>query len=306
MTFQQLRYLCEVVDSGLNISRAAEALHVSQPGISKIIKQLEDELAVDILVRKGHRIAGVTEAGEEIVAQARAIMNMVQGMRDVAADRNNPDDGQLKLATTHQQARYALLNTIQEFARTHPKVSLHFVQGSMTEIISWVSNGKMDLGISATTAKLPDNVVALEAYKIRRCVIAPRGHPLLEVPKPTIKDLARFPLIAYDESNNAGLVTLREFRKHRLQPKIAIKATDAGVIKAYVAAGLGIAVIQTVALDAESDSGIAIVPNAHEFPASTTSVILRKGHYLRKYAYDLLKTISPALDRKTILRAIGG
>ncbi|MBX3650043.1 MAG: LysR family transcriptional regulator [Burkholderiales bacterium] len=305
MTLQQLRYLCEVVDSNLSISRAAEALHVSQPGISRIIRQLEEELAVDILVRKGHRISGITEEGETVVQQARMIMSIVREMRDVASDRNTRDHGQLNVATTHQQARYALLSTIQEFAREHPGVSLHFVQGSTTEIINWVSEGRMDLGIAAIPGKLPDNVVALDAYDIEHCVIAPLGHPLLAMRKPGIRDIARFPLVVYHESSNGGRVTLREFRKHNLQPKIAMKATDAGVIKAYVAAGLGVAVIQTVAVDPGTDSGIRIVPNAHEFPSSMTSVILRKGRYLRGYAYDLLQAISGSLDRKTVLGAIG-
>jgi DNA-binding transcriptional LysR family regulator len=304
MTLQQLRYLCEIVDSGLNLSRAAEQLHVSQPGISKIVKALEMELGLEILVRRGNRIVELTDAGREVLVVARRIVNDARDLKGMAADRHGGKSGVLRVATTHLQARYALLDVIRKFAGRYPDVDLHLTQGSMKEIIDLVATGQVELGVSAVPGTLPESIVALDAYPIERCVITPPSHPLLALKKSTIKDLAKYPLIMYDETNNAGAITLREFRQHGLRPRVSMKATDVNVIKAYVAAGLGIAVVQRMALESTADRNIRVLSNTHTFPPSMTSLIFRRGQHLRAYIYDLIRMVSPRLTGDAVDQAV--
>jgi len=306
VTLQQLRYLCEIADCGLNLSRAAEQLHVSQPGISKIVKSLEMELGVEILVRRGNRIVELTDGGREVLAVARKIVSDARELKEMAADRLSRTSGVLRIATTHLQARYALLEIIRKFASRYPDVDLHLTHGRTQEIIDLVSAGQAEIGISAIPASMPANVAALDAYTIERCVIAPAGHSLLALKKSTIRDLARYPLIMYDETNNAGAITQREYRRHGLRPRIAMKATDVNVIKAYVAAGLGIAVVQRMALEPDRDRGIRVVANTHVFPASMTSMIFRRGQHLRGYLYDLIRMVSPVWGKEKVNEAVRG
>ncbi len=305
MTLQQLRYFCAVVDHGLSISRAADHLCVSQPGVSKIVKLLESELGLELFVRRGNRITELTSGGREVLAIARNIVSASRDLKDIAVEIGNKNSGLLRVATTHLQARYALLDVIQKFSARYPHVDLYLTQASMDTIVELVSAGEVDLGLSGVPASIPENVVTLDTYSVERCVITPLDHPLLSQAKTTIRDLAEYPLIKYDDSNKVGAAILGEFSRYGLRPRVVLQATDANVIKAYVGAGLGIAVIQKMAIEPEVDRNIRILPHTHVFPPSMTYLMFRRGQRMRGYAYDLVRMICPRLGNLEVDRAIG-
>ncbi len=305
MTLQQLRYLCAIVDNGMSISRAAEHLYVSQPGISKIVKLLESELGLELFVRRGNRIVDLTSAGREVLAITRNILSYSRDLKNISKELSNRQTGILRVATTHLQARYALLSVIQKFTVFYPHVDLYLTQDSIDAIAELISSGEADLGLSGVPDTVPDNIVTLNAYSIERCVIVPANHPLLSRSKTTIRDLAEYPLIKYDDSTKVGMETLNEFNRHGLRPRVVLQATDANVIKAYVGAGLGIAVIQKMAIEPLVDRNIKILPYSHVFPSSMTYLMFRRGQHIRGYIYDLVRMICPRLTNMEIDKAIG-
>ncbi len=301
MKLQQLRYLCAVVDHGFNVTAASQALFTSQPGISKQIRQLERELGVDILVRQGNRIVGLTEPGRELVLAAQRLLIDSQELHKIATSYSAADSGSLRVATTHLHARYPLIPVISAFSRKYPKVRLSLLQGPPAEIASHVGSGRADIGITTGPANTDPMLVMLPAYQIRRCLIAPPGHPLLKSRRLTLEAIARHPLIVYDANFSSGWTVSQAFEKQRLTPNVVLSATDADVIKAYVASGLGVAILQSMAYDPVQDSGIRSVPVDHLIPPSTTHIVLRSGKYLTRYMFDFIEMFSrkwpPALVR---------
>lgn len=307
MTLQQLRSLCEVVASDFSVSRAAGALHTSQPAVSKLVKTLEQEVGAEVFVRARGRITGLTEIGGDVYALARRMLRDAASLGELAAERSSEKSGVLRIGTTHLHARYALLGVITAFTRAYPDVHLDLTQGNPDQIAAWVAAGTVHVGVSTLPAAVPASVLALPAYPIGRCVITPLKHPLLKLRRPTLQDIAKYPLITYDRVFNSGNVVLGEFEKHGLQPRIAMKATDANVIKAYVAAGLGISVFQKMALDPAEDKRLAVINTGPLFPSSLACISLRRGQYLRGYTYDFIARVAPkwtrvAVDRELKLR----
>jgi DNA-binding transcriptional LysR family regulator len=307
MTLQQLRGLCEVVACGCSVSQAAQALHTSQPAVSKLIKSLEQELGAEVFVRAKGRIAGLTDLGDEVLALARRILQDSAALNELAAERYNEKSGVLRIGTTHLHARYALLDVITAFTRARPGVHMDLTQGNPEEIMAWVAAGTVHLGVSTLPGTVPPSVLTLPAYPIERCIITPSRHPLLKLKRVTLRDIARYPLITYDRMFNSGSVVQGVFEKHGLKPRIAMKATDANVIKAYVAAGLGISVFQRMALEPGRDRGLAVIDAGALFPPSRAFISLRRGQYLRGYVYDFIGRVAPqwtraALDRELKLR----
>ena len=245
MKLQQLRYLCAVVEHGFNITDASAALHTSQPGISKQMRLLEEELGVGILVRSGNRIVGMTEAGTAIVQAGRRALVEARQIEEIAREATHQNRGQFTVATTHLHVRYSLLPVIKTFAQKYPNVQLKLLQGAPAEIATRVSSGEADVGISTGTDDLTRQCVSLDAYPLYRCVIAPRGHPLLRRKRPTLRDLAAYPLIIYDPSFSSGSVVTGAFEAAGITPNVVLSAMDADVIKAYVGAGVGIAVCKS-------------------------------------------------------------
>lgn len=303
MTLQQLRCLCEAVTQGLNLSRTARALHTSQPAVTKMIRALESELGVEILVRAGPKIVAISDQGQEVLAQAKRVLHDIKNLRLAANDSKDSSTGVLRIATSHLQARYALVNIIRRFASEYPEVDLNLHQGTPEEIAAWTASGEVDIGVATMPDRAPLDLLKLDAYPITRCVIAPPGHPLLKKRKPSLADLGKYKLITYDGRFKTGNLVERAFSVANLDPRITMKATDADVVKTYVALGLGIAVIQEMAIDTRDDS-IRAINVDHLFPVSTTWIMLRKGQYLRKFLYDFIAMISPKWTRSEIDKAL--
>lgn len=304
MTLQQLRCLCEVVDRGYSVSRAAVALHTSQPAVSKLVKQLEQQMGAELFVRSRGRIAGLTEIGRDVHELARRMLRDASALSDLAAERARETRGVLRIGTTHLHARYALLDVITAFTRAYPDVHLDLTQGNPDEIMAWVAAGSVHLAVSTLPDTVPPSVLTLPAYVIERCVITPLKHPLLKAKRLTLREIAKYPLITYDRVFNSGNVVLGAFEKQGLQPRVAMKATDANVIKAYVAAGLGISVFQKMAYEPAEDRRLAVLDPGSLFPASQAFISLRRGQYLRGYAYDFIARVAPRWGRAAVDREL--
>ncbi|WP_020201497.1 MULTISPECIES: LysR substrate-binding domain-containing protein [Cupriavidus] len=292
MTLQQLRCLQAVIASQLSISRAADALHTTQPAVSKLIRSLENEIGVELFVRRGNRLVGLTDAGQEAQALSRRVLNDTRALAGLAGAGQAGGSGTLRVGTTHIHARYGLPDVIRRFSKAHPAVNLELLQGHPAQIVQWVSDNAVDLGISTLPDNTPEGIVALPAYPIPRCLIVPRRHPLLKLARVSVEDIARYPLVTYDEHFNSGWMVTREFQRRGLSPRVVVRATDANVIKAYVAAGLGVAVVQQMAVEPRRDTDLAVIDTGELFPPSMASVSLREDQYVRGYMQDFIDMIA--------------
>ncbi len=306
MTLQQMRCLLAVVDHQFSVSRAAAALFTTQPGVSKMVRALEGEVGVDIFVRTGNRLTGLTASGQEAVALARRILQDVRALSALAGQARGDSGGTLRVGTTHIHARYTLVPVVKRFFQAYPGVELVLNQGTPEQILNWVTEGAIDIGLCSLPNKSPAGLMTLDAYKLERCLIVPKGHPLVRSKRLKLEDIARYPLVTYDEGFSSGWVTQREFQRHGLTPRIAMRATDTNVIKAYVAAGLGIAVIQKVAVDASEDKDIRAIATDHIFPASMAMISLRADHLLRGSGYDFIRMVAPRWTQAAIAAEMGG
>jgi LysR family transcriptional regulator, cys regulon transcriptional activator len=304
MKLQQLRYLCEVVEQRFNVSEASAALHTSQPGVSKQIRLLEQELGVDILVRSGNRIIGMTEAGTDIVHAARRVLVDSRQLEEIAHEFTHQNRGQLTVATTHLHVRYSLLPVIKEFSKKYSNVHLKLLQGAPAEIAARVSTGEADIGMSTGSDELARHCVTLKAYPLYRCVIAPLGHPLLSRKRLTLKDIAAYPLILYDASLSSGSIVRDTFEQAGIRPTVALSAMDADVIKAYVAARVGIAVLQRLAYDSSRDIEIGAIGVDHLFPPSDAKLIVNRAKFLRQYMFDFIQMVAPVWTPNRVRRAL--
>jgi LysR family cys regulon transcriptional activator len=282
MTLQQLRYFCGVVDAELSISRAARFLHTSQPGISKQIQMLEREMGVDLLIRQGNRIVGLSDAGREANAVARRM-----------------------LATTHIQARYMLRDVIRRFTGQYPEVRLVLRQGSPEQIAGWVVSGEADIGIAGRPLQPAPELVLLPGKAIDRCVLAVRDHPLLKSrTRLTLQAIAAYPIITLDASFAGGLAVRSAFEAARITPNIVLSAIDVDVIKTYAELGLGVAIVPAVAFEPARDKKLGMRAASALFAPTVTQIELRRGNYLRSYMVDFIGMVQPALNRAAIENAL--
>ena len=307
MNLRQFRYLCGIADEGFNISRAAVALHTSQPGISKQVRLLEQELGVDILQRKRNRVIGVTEPGGAILAVARRMLHEAESLKRIGDDYTRREAGRLVVATTHIHARYVLRSVIRDFIRRHPGVRLVLRQGSPSQTAQLVASGEADLGVSSEPPgqSVPE-LVKLPCHKLERSVVIPRRHPLLRERRLTLKAIARYPIITYDASFVGGSAVLRAFEKAGLEPNVVLTAIDADVIKSYVELGLGIAILPTVAYEPERDRNLRAIGAGWLFDPTISRIEIRRGSYLRSFMYDFITMLAPSWDRDAIDRMMRG
>lgn len=304
MKLQQLRYIVEVLNNNLNVSATAEALYTSQPGISKQVRMLEDELGVQIFGRSGKHLTHVTAVGEEVIQIAREVLSRVEGIKAAASQYNRPDQGTLNIATTHTQARYALPKVIQGFIDKYPDVSLHMHQGSPEQISEFAAKGKADFAIATEALHLYQDLIMLPCYRWNRSILVPPNHPLANKIDVSIQDIAEFSLVTYVHGFTGRSRLDQAFSEAGLVPKIVFTATDADVIKTYVRMGLGIGVIATMAYEKEKDSDLVAIPADHLFAPSTTKIGFRKGVFIRSYMYDFIERFAPHLTRSVIDEAI--
>ncbi len=306
MNFQQLRYIRETVRRGLNLTEAARALHTSQPGVSKQIKELEDELGVRVFDRRGKRFTGLTEPGKRIVEIAERVLGELDNLRRVGKEFAAEDAGSFTIATTHTQARYALPQVVTEFRAQYPKVRLHLLQGSPTAIARMVIAGEADVAIATEALDHFPDLIALPGYQWQHSVVVPPGHPLLDAGRLRLEELAQHPVITYSPEF-AGRSHINEaFAARGLEVDVVLAAIDSDVIKSYVELGMGVGIIAAMAFDPARDRGLRAIDAGHLFRTNTTRIAVRRGAYLRSYVYDFIERFAPTLDRKAVDRAMAG
>ena len=306
MNLQQLRYLQEIVRQGLKISDAANALYTSQPGVSKQIKLLEDELGIEIFVRNGKRITAITEPGKAILEIAQRILLDTDNLKQVSEEFRAQDSGTLSIATTHTQARYALPPVVKQFIKRYPKVRLSLHQGSPTQLAELVLDGEVDIAIATESLALYDDLVTLPCYEWHHCIITPPKHPLLAEKKLTLEKVAQYPVITYDFAFTGRNKINAAFQAKGLTPNVVLTAIDTDVIKTYVELGLGIGIVAHMAFIPERDKQLRMLDAAHLFQPSTTRIALRHNEYLRGYTFDFIELFAPQLTRDRISRALSG
>ena len=304
MRLTQFTCLCAIVECGFNVSKAAALLRATQPGLSKQIRTLEQELGFDILARKKNRLLGLTPGGEAVFEVAKRIASDTGLLKSIRGDVLSPSTGQLTVATTHIHARYTLLGVIKSFCRMHPEVSFTLRHSDPAEVAELVSNAKVDLGISVPPKTMPSNVVCIPCYKVNRVLITPSGHPLIKMKKLSLAAIAAYPLVAYDQKFSSGWRVLEAFEKAGLRPRVVLTGTDAEVLKAYVAEGLGVALLQQLAYDPKRDRNIVARNVDALMEAPTATIMLRRDGYLRKFAYRFIELIMPSIDRAAIKAAL--
>ena len=304
MNLQQLRYLCAVVDHGMNVSTAAAALFTSQPGISKQIRQLEDELGLQVFVRQGKRLASLTPAGEMVVATARRAMREVANLKRVADEFRGEDTGTLAIATTHTQARYVLPQVLRQFANRYPKVRVVLHQGNPLQVAEQTAQGEADVGIATEALANYPQLVTLPCYEWNRVVLVPKRHPLAKSKLLTIEALAKFPIVTYDGSFTGRSAINAAFAAKGLEPNVVLTALDADVIKTYVELGMGVGIVAQMAYDPTRDTNFDKLDASHLFSPSTTRLGLRHGVFLRGYVYAFITLFAPQYSRSAIEAAL--
>ena len=303
MKIQQLRYALEVARADCNISRAAQSLYTSQPGISKQIRALELELGTDIFVRNGKHLSNLTPAGHKIIEMAGEVLQKVQAIQSVAQEYTAQDKGSLEIATTHTQSRYILAEVIKGFITRYPEVSLHMHQGSPMQISQLAADGTADFAIATEALELFSNLVMMPCFKWNRCILVPKNHPLCQESRLSLKQVAAFPIVTYVYGFTGRSKLDEAFRKQNLEPKVVFTAVDADVIKTYVRLGLGIGIVASMAIE-ERDDDLVALGASHLFEYSTTSIGFRRETYMRSYMYDFIEMFSPHLSPEKVAEAI--
>ncbi len=300
MTLKQLRYLCEISRRGFHLSHAADSLNTSQPGVSRQIQLLEEELGVEIFKRKKNRILGLTQPGREIFRFAEDVLSGVRNIKDIGRDQQDEAVGSLIIATTHTQARYVLPPVVRQFSAAFPNVQLQFWQGSRQDMLRMVESGKADMAISTDCQMRFDNIILLPCGQMHRSIVTRPDHPLLRNARPTLEDIASYPVISYGFDNNGRWRLSHVFEAHGLTPRIVFGAADADVCKAYVELGLGIAVMASVAYDPVRDQTLRVIEADHLFDAETLYVAVNRTQFLRGYAYKFISMLAPELTRDKV------
>jgi LysR family cys regulon transcriptional activator len=304
MKLQQLRYACEVARQGLNVSAAAEALHTSQPGISKQIKSLEDELGVEIFVRHGKRLAAVTEPGKAVLEIAGRMLADAANMKRAGEDYADRKRGTLTIATTHTQARYALPGAVAKFKTRFPDVRLVLHQGNPTQVCEMVLAGEADFAIATESIADYPEMVSLPCYQWNRCVVVPPGHPLLTAKPLTLEAIAQYPIVTYDFAFAGRSQINKAFQKRGLAPNYVLTALDSDVIKTYVELGLGIGILAQMGFDPKRDRNLHALDASHLFESSTTRLGVKRGTWLRGYAYEFIELFAPRLSRAVVEKTV--
>jgi LysR family cys regulon transcriptional activator len=304
MNFQQLRYVREAVRQGLNLTEAANVLFTSQPGISKQIRELEDELGIEIFVRRGKRLVALTEPGRTVVQVIERLLAEADNLRQVGREFADQDVGSLTIATTHTQARYALPRAVAAFKRRYPKVQLFIHQGNPTQICEEVARGEADLCVATEHIAEHPGLAALPCYQWNRCIVVPPKHPLLKAAPLTLEAIAKYPIVTYDFAYANRSVVNRAFEQRGLAPQVVLTAFDADVIKTYVELGLGVGIMAAMAFNPKRDRQLRAIDAAHLFPSSTTRLGVKRGAYLRRYAYDFIELFAPNLSRELVEQTV--
>lgn len=295
MKLQQLRYIWEVPRNGLNVSATAQVLYTSQPGISKQIRLLEEELGVEIFARSGKHLSHITAAGEQVIEVAGEILRKCEQIKQIANEFSNEREGVLTVATTHTQARYALPPVISGFMQEYPDVSLHMNQGTPAQIAEMAADGAVDFAIATEGLEAYPELVTMPCYRWNRCVVVPKDHPLASVKKITLELLAEYPIVTYVFGFTGRSKLDEAFNLRDLTPKVVFTAADADVIKTYVRLGLGVGIVAGMAVDKRQDNDLVVLDASHLFESSVTKIAFRRGTFLRGYMSAFIEQFAPHL-----------
>jgi len=304
MKLQQLRYIWEVAHHDLNVSATAESLFTSQPGISKQIRLLENELGLPVFARNGKQLTEITPAGELIIQLAGEILAKVDNIKRIADEYVDENSGTLSIATTHTQARYALPSVVKVFMERYPKVALTMHQGTPVQISDLAARGVADIAIATEALELFDNLIMLPCYRWNCCILVPQGHPLMRKDELTLEDIAAYPLITYVFGFTGRSKLDEAFASQRLEPNVTLTAVDADVIKTYVRLGLGVGIVAKLAYDPENDKDLVALDAGHLFGDSITKIGLRRDMFIRGFIYDFIELFAPHLTREVVARAM--
>lgn len=305
MNLRQLRFVCEVARrAGFSVSAAAAVLHINQPGISKQIKLLEEELGVAIFLRSKNRLVGLTLEGERIITHAEIILNEARSISEIGKENSLEQSGPLVIAVTHTQARYFLPPIMKKIASAYPKVRITMRHADPGRIAEMLAAGEADLGITTNEAPKGSSIVVLPCRKFNRVVVVPNNHPLTRSRRLTLKTLSSYPLVTYEPAFTAREVVINAFRESALEPKVVISAIDGDVIKTCVEQGLGYAVLSEIAYDKARDINLKSLPANHLFPGATTQVWIWRNRYIRGFTYEFIELCSPHWTRTAVQQAL--
>ncbi|MEO8296485.1 MAG: CysB family HTH-type transcriptional regulator [Burkholderiales bacterium] len=308
MNFQQLRSVREASRRGFNLTEVAHALHTSQPGVSRQIRELEEELGVDIFHRAGKRLTGLTAPGAVVLPIVERLLQEADNLRRAGTDFARQGEGSLTIAATHSQARYALPPTVRDFRQRWPDVTLQIHQGTPQQVAQMLMDGQADIGIATEALAQYDGLIALPSYRWTHVVLVLPGHPLAQAAAEgqplTLQRLAEHPIITYEAGYTGRSHIDEAFAKAGLTPKLALQAMDADVIKTYVELGLGVGIVASIAYDDERDRQLVALDARHLFAANMTRVGIKRGSYLRDYVYGFVETFAAPLTRGVIEQAL--
>ncbi len=306
MNFQQLRSVREAARRGYNLTDVAAALHTSQPGVSRQIRELEDELGIEIFVRAGKRLTGLTGPGEAVLPIVERLLQEAANLQRAGEDFAQAGRGTLRIAATHSQARYALPPAVRDFRETHPNVKLHMHQGTPQQVARLLLDGEADIGIATEALAQYPELLALPCYRWTHLVVVPPGHPLAQAPEPlTLQRLAQFPIVTYEAGYTGRAHIDDAFARAGLAPDVVLEAMDADVIKTYVELGLGVGIVAAIAHDEERDRHLVALDARHLFAANMTRLAVKRGSWLRDYVYGFIEIFAPPLTRALVARAMG-
>jgi len=300
MNFQQLRYVRETVRRGMSLTEAANALYTSQPGVSKQIKELEQELGIQIFERRGKRFVGLTEPGRAVMEIIERLLDEAENLKRVSSEFADRDSGSLVVAATHTQARYALPMVVSEFRKRYPRVHLSLAQGNPQQIAQMVIRHDAHIGIASESLALFPELLAMPGYQWHHVVVVPKGHALLKTERPTLEQVAQYPIITYSPEFTGRSQINDAFSARGIKFDVVLTAIDSDVIKTYVELGLGVGIIAAMAFDAERDRDLRAIDVGHLFGTVMTRIAVRRGAFLRGYAYDFIEMFAPHLTRDTI------
>jgi len=304
MKLQQLRYIWEVARNDLNVSATAQALYTSQPGVSKQIRLLEDELGVEVFARSGKHLTHVTPAGEKILELAGEILSQTKNIKRIAKEFSDERKGSLDIATTHTQARYALPKVIHNFIADYPDVSLHMHQGTPMQIAEMANDGGVDFAIATEALELFGNLVMLPCYTWNRSVVVPKTHPLASTEQLTLEELSKHSLVTYVFGFTGRSQLDESFHEAGLEANVVFTAADSDVIKTYVRLGLGVGIVATMAYDKNLDSDLVAIDVSHLFESSMTKIGIRSNTFIRGYMYDFIQSFAPHLTKEIVSEAM--
>lgn len=305
MNFQQLRSVREAERCGFNLTEVAAALHTSQPGVSRQVRELEEELGVELFERSGKRLLGLTAAGKALMPIVQRLLLDAESLRRAGQELQGQEAGRLSVAATHSQARYALPHVVKDFRQQHPRVTLHLHQGSPKQVAEMLLSGEADIGVATEALAEYDQLVTLPCYRWSHSVVVPPKHPLLGLDHAiTLNDLVRFPIITYEVGYTGRSHIDNAFAQAGLKPDVVLTAMDADVIKTYVELEMGVGIVASIAVDDERDKHLRAIDVGHLFQINLTRLGLRRNHWLPGFAYSFIQTFAPTLTREVVLQAL--